>query len=94
VPEGYGEWTVYGNTVNAAKRIQALAGEVSADKKRNSLAVGVIEAELGSWFTDEFDPKIWQQVGPTTLAAIRSGTQPCKGVGEVRYVAGEVKLQA
>ncbi len=55
--EGYGEWTVYGNAVNAAKRIQALAGEVSPDKKRNSLAVGVIEAELGAWFTDEFDPK-------------------------------------
>jgi class 3 adenylate cyclase len=91
--DGYGEWTVYGNAVNAAKRLQALAGELSPEKERNSLAVGVIEGELGPWFAREFDVKIWQQVGPISLTATKSGNQPCKGVGEVRYIAADVSLR-
>ncbi len=80
--------------MNAAKRIQALAGEVSENRERNTLAVGVIESELGEWFRGEFDFEIWQQVGPITFAATKSGREPCKGVGVVCYVAAEVALRS
>src|SRR5262249_41650894 len=53
--EAYSEWTIYGNAVNAAKRIQALAGEMTRDKKTNALAVSAIEDERGEWFRKEFD---------------------------------------
>lgn len=48
---------VYGNAVNATKRIRALAGEVSEDRESNTIAVGVIDSELGEWFKREFDFK-------------------------------------
>lgn len=92
--EGYRESTVYGNAVNAAKRIQTLAGKISPGKKQNTLAVGVIESERGEWFRGEFNFDIWQQVGPISFTAVTSGSEPLKGVGDVCYVAAEVALRS
>jgi len=91
--DGYEEWTVYGNVVNAAKRLQEVAAKTIADRKRNSIAVSVIEKELGQWFVREFDLDIWRQIGPITLVDPTSVVRVSKGVGKIRYVVSEVTLR-
>lgn len=95
--ENYGEWTVYGNAVNAAKRIQSLATKLKGGEERptgaNCFSVGVIREEREKWFLEEFDLKIWRLIGPVLLNNPENGIENCKGVGEISYAAAEAQLR-
>lgn len=90
--EAYSEWTVYGNTVNAAKRLQSRAGQ-SAQSDAHLLAVGAISSEQPT-FREELHCWLKQIVpaggGPLLFDNTDILVEPMKGVGEVVFVSSVV----
>lgn len=95
--KNYRELTAYGNSVNAAKRLQFLAGENridSASTGSHRIAVGALkdeepsyEQELNSWL------KISPDIGQLQLINATLGTTECKGVGPVSYLSADVGVK-
>lgn len=93
----YRELTAYGNSVNAAKRLQALAGEYKTDSAttgRHRLAVGALkdeepdyDQELISWL------EVCPHIGRLQLINASVGTTECKGLGSVSYVLADLGVR-
>lgn len=87
---GYGEWTFYGNAVNAAKRIQAERPE-AAPEGSDLVAVGALDVEEPSWAGEL---RAWMnlngQVGPVQLVNPSIRTKDLKGVGPTTFLISEV----
>ena len=93
----YRELTAYGNSVNAAKRLQALAGEHKTDSASTGwhrLAVGALkdeepgyEQELNSWL------EVSSHIGRLQLISASVSTTECKGVGPVSYLSADLGLK-
>jgi class 3 adenylate cyclase len=87
--DGYGEWTVYGNTVNAAKRLQSIkpmegSPLVSADL--NLLAVGAIEAEYPEIHNNLSNLQLlWPNPGRPEMISATIERREFKGVGPLTY---------
>ena len=86
----FAEWTVYGNVVNAAKRLQGVAANLSPGDS-HALAVGALVSDDPEW-KEELDAwvNISDHIG--TLRLINPTTQNgnMKGVGEVRYLSAQI----
>jgi len=86
------EWTCYGNTINAAKRLQS---EVSCSKEPgNIIAVGSLKYEVPD-IKEQLD--VWLQMLPAVERIRLSDCTPeekqLKGVGEAIFVQGQVVLK-
>jgi len=87
----YAEWTVYGNCVNAAKRLQSRqACEHWAG--HNVIAVGALESEKPEY---QKELQTWIQIepvgGPLRLLSPIVGTEEFKGVGLVSFIHAAVE---
>jgi class 3 adenylate cyclase len=92
--QDYGEWTVYGNSVNAAMRLQSMPirdSALSECKERHWLVTGAIEADEPEW---KGELKAWVGVVPSVgrlrLVNPVLESNEFKGVGLMCYVATEV----
>lgn len=89
--EEYGEWTVYGNSVNAAKRLQS---RPACDHwtGHNVIAVGALESEKPEY---KKELQTWIQLepvgGPLRLLSPIVGTDEFKGVGLVTFIHAAVE---
>lgn len=82
----YGEWTVYGNCVNAAKRLQARPPREDWIDQ-NIVAIGALESEQPGY---KKGLETWIQIepaaGPLRLLSPTVGTEEFKGVGLVSFI--------
>lgn len=86
--ESYSEWTVYGNCVNGAKRLQSLPDSAFGDSA-NSLyraAIGAVEFEMPH-FEEELKSWLKLRLPPPELHGARVDVQALKGVGRMSYMA-------
>jgi class 3 adenylate cyclase len=89
----YGEWTVYGNTVNAAKRLQSRAGK-SASDDAHLLALGAIVQEqpkFGAHLRSLLHEIVPCGGGPIIFENADVQTESMKGVGDVVFVASAIR---
>lgn len=91
----YSEWTVYGNTVNAAKRLQSRQPADSwADE--NVIAIGAIAADNPDY---EKGLRTWVQAiepaggGPLKLISPVVGQEDFKGVGPVAFIHSAIEAR-
>lgn len=86
----FSEWTVYGNVVNAAKRIQS-EQPADARKSSNVLSVGAIDADEPGW-ADEL--RAWEslngQAGLLRMLSPVIHTKELEGVGKVTFLSSDV----
>jgi class 3 adenylate cyclase len=89
--ENYSEWTVYGNCVNAAKRLQSRQ-TCQHWSEQHILAVGALESEYPK-FDQEL--KTWIQLvpaaGPLKLVSPIIGKEDFKGVGSAAFVHSAIE---
>src|SRR5207249_1658547 len=84
--DDYSEWTVYGNCVNAAKRLQSLDAPASLDH-RNILAAGAILAEHSQFATELREwIRLSPALGPLNFLNPAHYERPLKGVGACAFV--------
>lgn len=88
----FNEWTCYGNTINAAKRLQHEASEHS--ESGNVIAVGSLTCELPN-IKEQLE--VWLQLLPGTerikLIDASLDQKDLIGVGETIFVQGRVELK-
>lgn len=94
----YKEWTVYGNCVNAAKRLQSvlpLQSGFDNDIHQSWTAVGAIESEIPQ-FDEELEHalKNFPSLNRGELIQPIIATDTFKGVGRIAYLTGSVKANA
>src|SRR5262249_54390165 len=94
----YREWTVYGNCVNGAKRLQSLPRPENRARTLDAyyrLTVGAIESEAPQ-IVDELNEWIKSDISriPLTLVAPVIECQPLKGVGRMCYVDTGLEIRS
>jgi len=92
--QDYVEWTVYGNSVNAAKRLQAMSttdSRLPQSRERHYLVTGAIEADMPDW---RRELEAWvaavPDIGRLRLVNPVLRSDEFKGVGRLCYVTSEV----
>jgi class 3 adenylate cyclase len=92
--DGYSEWTVYGNCVNAAKRLQSQPLH-DGWFGHHVLAVGELETEL-SHFPNDLDLWVTTQFGNDLVKRISpvAGKKQFKGVGLVNFAQSAIALDS
>jgi len=98
--EQYSEYTVYGNAVSAAKRIQELSAKDRSPRKGSYFAVGVLdddpspvpEMQLRQWFDSQFSPRLWQCYSAVPLGEPQFFRSEGRGVGRLSYVVVDASI--
>jgi class 3 adenylate cyclase len=95
IEDGYAKWTVYGNVVNAAKRLQAEASAASGQGSTgHPFALGAIDADEPG-FRETLDAL--SKMAPTSGIGLHGASVRCKelkGVGQVSFLHAEAAVAA
>lgn len=93
--EDYGEWTVYGNCVNAAKRLQSRP-PAEPWNGQHIIAIGALESEKPNYqkYLETWMQCIAPVGGPLEFLSPTIGKELFKGVGSVAFIHSPIDLRS